>query len=277
MKIFDVPEAQYYCGRFHRAGGGATGSLTKYVTATFKPGRYLRENTPDFDNYRDCALREAERFLFLGISNYRRGLDLMMPGAANWAHVTLYYSSYFAARALMGMFGGWIGTKVVVEVTTSQPGGQELVVTRPQTNYNPPHEKFWDLFYGAVESLVPWVDGKLRFAIDPIGGNVTWQTQNRNEINYDSFAACQLASLFQATFKPTRFPASLPGVLSTQFSVAEGLLLIVCRFVRQFGLATDALDALLPAGARSGKINRLVFRDRPARVVQMTRARSFLV
>ncbi len=231
----------------------------------------------EFSSYRDCALREAERCLFLAISNYRRALDLMIPGASSLAHVTLYYSSYFAARALLGMFGGWIGNRMAVDVTASQPGNQELQVNRKvQSTYSGSHERFWDLFYGAAASLVPWVDTKTRFAITPVSGTVTWQSENRNEVNYDSFSACQLASNFQANFDAGKFPASLPGRLSTQFSVSEGLLLITSNFVRNFGLSTDALDALMPAGPRKAKIERLVFRDRAPKLVHRTKRRSII-
>lgn len=267
MKIFDVAEAKHYCSNFQQTAGNPAGSLSQYVAGPLTSAGSVREGTPGFNSYRDCALREVERCLFLAISNYRRSLDLMMPGAASWAHVTLYYSSYFAARAILGMFGGWIGKTMVVEVTASQPGSQALVVNkRPQTTYRGSHERFWDLFYGAVTVFVPWIDPKLRFAITPVSGAVTWQTQIRNEVNYDSFVACQLATSFQVNFDRTKFPRSLPGSLHTQFSVSEGLLIIAAKFARDFRLVTDALNALMPAGPRRTKIERLVFRDRAPRL-----------
>lgn len=278
MNIFGVPEAKYYCRNFQPTAGVSAGSLENFVSGTLRGIGSLKEGTPEFNNYRDCALREAERCLFFSISNYRRALDLMMPGASSWAHVTLYYSSYFAARALLGMFGGWIDNRMVIEVAASRPGNQQLTVSRkPQTTYRGSHERFWDLFYGAVASLVPWVDSKVRFAITPVSNIVTWQSQNRNDVNYDSFLACQLAYSFQANFSPAKFPTSLPGRLSTQFSVSEGLLLITTRFVRQFGLMTDALDILLPAGSRRSKLERLVFRDRASGLIQRTKWKSIMV
>jgi len=116
-----------------------------------------------------------------------------------------------------------------------------------------------------------------RFAITLFSGTLTWQSENRNEVNYDSFSACQLASNFQANFDAGKFPASLPGRLSTQFSVTEGLLLITSDFVREFGLSTDALDALMPAGPRRAKLERLVFRGRAPSLVERTKWRSIIV
>lgn len=252
--------------------------MGNYVTGALKGVASLKEGTLEFNSYRDCVLREVERCLFLAISNYRRALDLMIPGASSWAHVTLYYSSYFAARALIGMFGGWIGNRMIIEVAASQPGNQELIINRKvQSTYSGSHERFWDFFYGAAASLVPWVDPKIRVAITPVSSTVTWQSENRNEVNYDSFSAFQLASSFQVNFDAARFPASLPGRLSTQFSVSEGLLLITSRFVREFGLTTDALDPLAPAGPRRAKLERLVFRDRVPSLVNRTKWRSMVV
>lgn len=278
MNIFGVPQARYFCNNFQRTAGDPTGSLSDFVSVNLKGVVSLKEGTQEFNGYRDCALREAERCLFFAISNYRRALDLMMPGASSWAHVTLYYGSYFAARALVGIFGGWIGNKMVVEVAASQPGSQQLIINRkPQTTYGGSHERFWDLFYGAIASLVPWVDPKVRFAITPVSNNVTWQSENRNHVNYDSFRACQLAASFQTNFNPAKFPASLPGCLSTQFSISEGLLLITTRFVRQFGLMTDALDILLQAGTRKTRLERLVFRGRAPSLVHRTKWKSFII
>lgn len=278
MNIFGVPEAKHYCSSFQQTAGNSNGSLGNYVTGALKGVASLKEGTLEFNSYRDCVLREVERCLFLAISNYRRALDLMMPGASSWAHVTLYYSSYFAARALIGMFGGWIGNRMIIEVAASQPGNQELIINRKvQSTYSGSHERFWDLFYGATASLVPWVDPKIRVAITPVSSTVTWQSENRNEVNYDSFSAFQLASSFQANFDAATFPASLPGHLSTQFSISEGLLLITSKFVREFGLTTDALDALVPAGPRRAKLERLVFRDRAPSLVNRTKWRSIVI
>jgi len=276
MNIFGVPEAKHYCGNFQNTPGNSAASLTDYVRSL--RGSSLKEGTIVFDSYRDCALREVERFYFLAVSNYRRALDLMVPSASSWAHVTLYYSSYFAARSIVGIFGGWIGTNRIIEVAASQPGKQELVVTKkPQTTYSAPHERFWDLFYQGATSLIPWVDPKLRYAITPVAGMVTWQTQRRNDVNYDSFHACQLGVTFQSSFDRSNFPGSLPGILSTQFSVAEGLLLIAAKFIRDFGLLTDSLDAFRPQSTRLTKLQRLVFQDRPPKLVDQTKWKSIAV
>jgi hypothetical protein len=99
--------------------------------------------------------------------------------------------------------------------------------------------------------------------LTPVNNRVTWQIESRNLINYDSFHSIGLAGDFQNGFDRRTFPVSLPGMLRTQFEVFEGLLLLTLVFARQFGLATDALRALVPAGPRRTKLRRLVFADRP--------------
>src|SRR5436853_6669677 len=144
MKLFDIPDAHYYCGGFNNTAGACSGSLAKYVEGNLRGGTSLREGTPTFNEYRDCALREVERNLLLSMSNYRRALDLMIPGASSWSFVTLYYSSFYAARAVLGMFGGLVGRKVIVEVSAGKPGQQELVIKskKKETTYTASHEQF---------------------------------------------------------------------------------------------------------------------------------------
>lgn len=280
MGIFGEAEARYYCSKFNHTLGAPAGSLDAYANSVLKGIHSLKENTPDFDDYRDCALRETERCLFLSISYYRRALDMMIPGASSWAHVTLYYSAFFAARALLGTFGGWISnsTKIVVQVGASTPGAQELLVTRNYpTTYRGSHERFWDIFYTIIVPLDPWLEPQFRFALSPMSGNVGWQTHNRNDINYDSLLACQLGSNFQTSFKAKNFPASLPGALSTQFSITDALLAIATKYAADFNLATDALHAFRPKGPRSAKLKRLVFRVRPPSLGQQAKWKSLQI
>ncbi len=198
----------------------------------------------------------------------------MFTSASSWAHVTLYYSAYFAARALLGMFGGLIEKDAVVDVHKSQIGNQELYINRnPQSTYHGPHRRFWDLFYGAVPPLLTWIPVGLRYAIEPVQGAITWLIDNRNTVNYDTYSAHELAVEFQKSFVATKFPQSLVGPLSTQYAVAEGLLTVVSTFVRQFQLRTDALDSLTPAGPRRVKIERLVYRARPPKITAKARLR----
>lgn len=278
MNLFGIPEAQYYCAAFASAPGPAAGSLRDYVATQLRGVNSLAEGSPGFNAYRDCALRDAERSLFLAVSHYRRSTDLMLASASPWAHVTLYYCSYFAANSLLGLFGGWINNRTVIDVATNARGNQQLRITRSvKTVNNGPHRIFWELFYNAVMPLFPWVPSGLLLAIQPVAGNVTWQIDNRNALNYDTYAAYQLSGQFQVGFRRSRFRTTLPGALSTQFRVAEAMLLTACEFGRQFGLETDALAGLIPAGSRRKKIRALIFREEIPALARNLRRRPVFV
>lgn len=263
MNIFGVPEAKHYCSKFGGATGPAAGSTFNYLSTQLNGVTTLKEGTKSFDDYRDCSLREAERCLFLAISLYRRSFDHMISSAASWAHVTVYYGSFYSASALLRMFGGLVRNRTIIDVSASSPGNQELVIKRrvPST-YTGPHQRFWDSFYSAANTLVPWVDPLLRFGITPVSSSRTWQIENRNKINYDTFEACRLMSTFRSTFRKTKFRATLPGVLNTQFFLFEAMLLITCDFVREFGMKTDALNTFGISGARYSKIRELIFEEK---------------
>jgi hypothetical protein len=263
MQIFGISEAEYYCRAFSASSGASAGSLRQYFATGLKGVTVLREGTMQFSAYRDCALRDAERCLFVGASHLRRSVDLMIPSSSHWAQVTLYYGSFFTAYALLGMFGAWVGplSKAVVGVRVGQPGSQELFVDRkPASTYNGSHQKFWDFFYSSCRHLDAWIDPTLRIAVTPLSGNVAWQTDARNDVNYDSFRSLQLAAQFKATFSDRRFPASLPGDLNGQYMALSALLTVAFQFARQFGLRTDGLSPLRPRASRNTTIRDEIFR-----------------
>lgn len=278
MNLFGIAEAQYYCNSFARTTGVSSGSLRQHVTVSLPGVTSLREGTPAFNVYRDCALRDVDRLLFLGVSHYRRALDLMIASSAPWAYVTLYYGSYYVASALLGLFGGFIKGRTIIDVAVNAPGKQELRISRNATPAKlGSHQAFWDVFYASIPPLHPWVDPALAFALQPIAGSATWQIDNRNLINYDTYESCQLIGQFQVAFRGSTFPTSLPGVLNTQFRVFDGLLQITCALVRQFNFRTDGLSGFLPAGRRSRKIRTLVFREIPPSLLRRIRQRAIVV
>lgn len=276
MNLFDIPSAQHYCANYAAGIGPPAGSLRDFFAVQLQGVTTLTEGTPTFGAYRDCALRDAERSLFLAISHYRRSADLLIASASPWAHVTLYYGSYFAACALLGLFGGWIYNRTVVDVVVNHPGNQQLRIVR-NVKSKGTHKMFWDLFYGAVTPLHHWVDPGLLLGIQPVAGNPLWQIETRNTLNYDTFAAWQLTGQFQVSFRRSGFPGSLPGALNTQFRVFEALLKITCTFARQFGLATDALAGVNPIGTRRAKARALVFDEELPALARRVRRRGILV
>lgn len=280
MRIFGISEANHYCSSFGGSAGVAEESIRDFRENQLgTKNRAIVEGTPLFLQYRDCSLRDVERSLFFAASHYRRSLDMMLPSSSAWAHVTLYYGSWYASRALLGMFGCTVFFgKYVVDVEEGSPGQQELRhrkigprAGQQPTTYIGTHRVFWDLFYTAVQSLAPMVNSRFAAVLSPVSGDRTWQIQRRNEVNYDSYVACRLAKDFGRSFSGQGFPGCLPGVLSTQFRVLETLLELVYSYADQFGLATDALDSLGHGACLREKVRRLVYADQPPGLVRKTK------
>jgi hypothetical protein len=261
MTIYGIPEATYFCSGYRGTPGNAAGSFTNFTTG-LTTGQAFTEGSSDFDTFRDCSLRESERLLFLAMAHYRRSFSLLSVSTASWAQVTMYYSAFYSAKSLLGMFGGWfLKGKKIIDVAKSAPGKQELIVGKSASTYRGSHQVFWDHFYANIAALDPWIEPPLRFAIAPVNGDVTWQIDRRNEVNYDSFTACDLMKNFQVSFRKTRVTSSLPGVLNTQFQVMEALLRLAAGQARKFRLATDALSAFSPKGDRRQKVRALIINE----------------
>jgi len=279
MRLFSAVEAKHYCSRFGRSVGDSEESIYEFQkTHLITKHRTLSEGTPIFDEYRDCLLRDVERNLFLSASHYRRSLDLMISSASPWTHVTLYYGSGYAAHALLGIFGCTIIKKCVIDVEKGQLGNQSLRIRRMgnglgqvTSTYSGSHEKFWDLFYQAFQSIIMVIPLIYQSAVAPIGGNPIWQIENRNNINYDSFTGIKLAEAFERDFTSTHFPVCLPGVMNKQFKVLELLLEMSFYYAQVFGLVTDALDKLRTPLPLRTKVRELIYNEKPLGLVKKSK------
>lgn len=277
MAIFGIPEATHFCAGYqHRVGASAGSFRQEYYRVG--AGRTYAEGTPVFEDLRACSMREVERLFFLGISNYRRSFDLLTPASSSWAQVTMYYAAYYCASSLLGMFGAWkLRGARILDVSIGTPGSQSLVTRNFPSSYTGSHQMFWDFFYANAASLTTWVDPSLRFALAPFSGTVTWLIDNRNDVNYDSYAACSLVVNFQSGFRRSRFPTSLPGTLNTQFRLTEALVAITSQFAKQFGVDTDALSSVSPIGKRRGKVRDIVLGAQTPDMSRSIKRRMLLV
>lgn len=266
MRVFSIQGAQHYCDQFQPVANMAQESLENFNRSQAQALRSIREGTALFDEYRACALRDTERYLFLAASHYRRALDLMVPSSSHWAHVTLYYGSWFAAHALLGMFGCHVLSNHVIEVDQSSPGNQHLVRLKISNGPNQfyftrkgSHQRFWEAFYGTTRHIVRFANSQYTQYLSPISNDAMWLIDRRNRINYTVADIIALRDSFVASFSQTVFPGSLPGELNTQYSVCEGLLFLCYSFAQQFNLSTDALDSLAPQGTLRDKVKQHVY------------------
>ena len=241
------------------------------------PSDSITEGTTLFEEYQACALRETERSLLLAASHYRRALDLMMPSSCHWAHVTLYYGTWLAARALLGLFGCAVFKDHVIEVVSSRPGSQSLIVRKigsRNSQYHvtnrSSHKQFWEIFYNTVPGLIGFVPIQFGTFLTPMYNDAFWLIQKRNEINYSVDLSFEQAGRFSDAFDTTRFPNSLPGFLQTQYRVCEGILGASTTFAKRCGLATDGTQGLGSTGSFVDDVRQHVYGVSAPNLVGMT-------
>ena len=265
MNPFSLPGAQYYCAP--PVTGKPVQSFVQLQRNLLNGTRLISEGSAFFSEYRASALADVERSIFLSASHYRRALDLMIPSSSHWAHVTLYYGTWYAARALLGMFGCVVNGRNIVHVERSSPGTQLLKVQAIGTRSGQyvvigsgSHRRFWEIFYQAVNSISPFVQSRAdQAALSPIAGDSNWLIDQRNKVNYETERAIIANFDFAKSFTSNNFPASLPGELATQYSVCESFLRVAYSFASQFGLQTDALDMFAPHADINSKVSDLVY------------------
>ena len=267
MRVFSLEGANHYCRPLGRTPGAAARTLEQFRQSLLPRQTLITEGSPQFEEYRACALRNTERALFLSASHYRRALDLMTPTSSPWAHVTLYYGTLLAGHAILGMFGcGVLNDGYIIDVGQSAPGSQEVLIQRIGNGANKyyvtqqgSHKRFWEIFYKAATSIRPLVDPSLAPMLSPVSSNDTWLIEQRNKLNYDTAESIELGSQFEGSFSAIAFPGSLPSVLNTQYRVCEGLLSVGCHFATEFGLTTDALDILSSSKPLKQQVRELIY------------------
>jgi hypothetical protein len=244
---FNIKEARYFCGK--PATAVNIESFRTYLDKQVVRGRELREGSTEFEVYRMQSLREADRNLFLALSNYRRSQDLLTSSSAHWSWVTMYYSAFFSANSILGLIGVSVNPKrTIVDVLSGKPESQRLAVGEcpeegPTQEWGD-HRLFWDFFYSYVASLRSYLPADLKRAVDPVGKSRSWQISHRNRQNYDSFAAIETCAAFKTGFRETNFPSSLDEDFRTQHEGTKSLLDVTLWLVHEINFSSDALDSL---------------------------------
>jgi len=262
MRLFDFTEASHFCKALPAHVPGAGQSLAafhKNLQAT-----RLTEGTAYFDVHRVSLLNAVERWILFGVADYRRALDMLIPSNAPWAHVTLYYSSFFAANAILGMFGVWVHFERLVDVDNGVATNQVLRITRraaSPSGYKGSHQVFWDFFYEGCNSISPWVPSQLLPIMVPVNNDRIWQITVRNDINYDMFSAFDGALRLSSSFNPKKLQ-SLRGPLRQQLDVTEGMLKLALHFANAFGVSSFAYQGL-STGTRPKVLRALVTKVPP--------------
>ena len=268
MRLFDLPQAKHFCGSPITVGPGSRQSLSRLHASVPGAVRKLDEGTVPFEVHRANLLDSVSRWLVYALANYRRSLDMLVPVSTPWAQVTLYYSSFFAANAVLGMFGGWLGrlkTNVLIDVERGVAGSQELTIHR---NYKSPsgiagsHKIFWEAFYDSTATISTWAPTRLSTAFSPVNGSIAWQIDERNNVNYDMHLAWAASADFHDKFNPAKFK-SLSGPLRQQLETAEQLIRVATYFAKAVGLPATGIEGCGATGTRQLCQRRLVTKMPP--------------
>lgn len=273
MRLFDLPQASHFCAPTQAAAGPAQ-SLATFHASLGKGITVMTEGTMYFQVHQENLLRSVERWLVFGVGDYRRALDMLVPVSAPWAQVTLYYSSFYAANAILGMFGGWIGNTQagarLVDVEHGTSGAQAFRIHKKliaPSGATGSHRVFWDIFYDATAAISAWAPANLIDALTPVNGDYAWQIAERNNVNYDMFHAWASSTHFYGTFKPAKL-STLSGPLRQQLETTEQLLRLALHFANAVGLAPESLAGCGVAGSRTQIQRRLVTQKTPSLVTQ---------
>jgi hypothetical protein len=278
MNLFDPLQAQHFCkiaATPKPVPAGISQSLRALHESLLARTPRLAEGSNNFELHRVNLLQSVERWMTFALSNYRRSLDMLVPIAAPWAHVSLYYSAFFSAHAILGMFGGWVDSSFrgnrAVDVETGTTGSQVLRVHRKLPSPHGAqgsHRAFWDFFYDASAQLIPWVSPEFKGALLPVNGDYGWQIAARNGVNYDMHEAWEATKHFYTNFMPRRFPDTLTGDLGLQFDATQQLLRLAAWFADDVGLAMSGLADCGEEGSRRQIQRKLVQKGAPRIVNQ---------
>ena len=181
---------------------------------------------------------------------YARALGGLRECSVYWSMVGLYYTSFFALKAVLGMHGCWInGAKRWIEVTDSTPGNQKLayrtIVYPNNGGKTGSHQIAWIAFYEAMNHLAGWFTGpNAALAITPVNANRTWMIDTRNDVNYDPVVAFDVMDVFRGSFDPTNLPNCFSGKLQTMFQMAQAFVLFSKELAINLSLNTDVCDPI---------------------------------
>lgn len=243
MRLLTPSGARSFCQSFTGSPDTQDIDVGKHLD-TFRTVRLFHEGTPEFEALRDCLLRDAERQTFLAAANFATAHRGLQAGSMSWTLVGLYYSAYFAARAILSMHGGWVdANRRWLGLTNLSPGSFEFTYSRSAHSAIPKgwgtHKAFWSVFYHAVPTLQAHAPVAHAFSLSPVQSSNTWLISNRNEMNYNSATSIKATNEFVARYDPTSIPACLPGDLKVYKNISSSLLAVVSHFRTSYGLQSD--------------------------------------
>jgi hypothetical protein len=270
IAIKNVGHSQFCQPNAVAVAGVTRQSLKAFYGALPPRTTALVEGTQSFKIHQVSLLSAAEHWLLFAAAQYRRAVDMLVPASVPWAQVTLYYSSFYSANAILAMCGGLIvslpsGGSRMVDVLDGTRGAFRLNVHRrfqSPSGASGSHRLFWDIFYDAVPYIRPSIPAEHHDALTPVNANFSWQIDERNSINYDTHAAWDAAENFHKSFNPAKF-IRLNGTLRLQFETAERLIKAALWLAKELGVASDAYASIGATGSNAQVRKKLASQRTP--------------
>lgn len=206
--------------------------------------RIVIEGTDDFRDLTANLLREVDRSILLSCDCYSCSLDSIRASSSSWSVVTLYYSAFHMARAVLGALGCWMGPRpdTWIDVKRDAPGSQSLQIhsSAYPTRTKGSHRITWNAFYSVSGSLRSWLrDADASTAASPVGSNPAWLIETRNRLNYESSEALELVRAFQRDYDKTDIPGCLPGRLNQMLGAATNFMALGKEVAHRLEIASD--------------------------------------
>lgn len=215
----------------------------RFCEQTLRRSTVLREGTVEFEELRDCILRNTDRSVLISSNCFARATESLRAASSSWSLVAFYYSSFFAAKAVLGMLGCWFERRTRwIDVEIDRDGSQALCFSKsphPAAADSGTHRQFWHVYYAAVPPLQAWVSQSASLALAPVSGSDTWFIEQRNDVNYKPEESFALMVDFRSKYDPQQIPACLPGRLNTAYRIAKAFLELSKEISGNVRLRTD--------------------------------------
>ena len=153
MRSFSTTSSIPFVGGFSVEPSVSGLGVRDYINSV--TDRQFHEGTAKFNELRYCLLRETEQSLIMAGNCYARGLDGLRAGSSFWSSVSFYYAAFFAAKAIMGTYGCWMGgPRSWIEVVNGTVGTFQLSYRNTvYGNLKGSHKVTWDAYYDLTSRL----------------------------------------------------------------------------------------------------------------------------
>lgn len=247
MAILSDPLAKYFASLYYDHPSLSTNDIDAYLIAEIKnKQKSFSETDGTLQPIVYLLMKEAESSFFLGLNNFVRGLEILGTGLGNWAHVTFYYSSFYSAKSILALYGGWAKNNWVTQVDSPVKTNLTLktIKWKPNGNKLSSHKAFWSYYFDSMKNISNNIPSKYQPALNPINNDVFWMTKTRNILNYQINDALKINSNVLSDLDINNFPYSLPQEISRQYNQAKNILLLSNYLLNTFNINTDVFNCI---------------------------------